>query len=344
MARRTTKTDANVSLGPDTRILVLTGPEDMLKRQHLESLRAILTQAHGELQVIHFDGRSAELAEVLDELRTFSLMQQYKLVIVDDADQFVGEATRPALERYAESPVETATLVLRSEKWNPGRLDKIIEKVGAKIKCEPLSHADACTWVVKRCREAHQRKIESSAADTLVARLGTSLMALDSELGKLALMVEPNESITTRLVEQVVGRSGDEQAWAVQEAVLEALTSTRPGQGTPAGTAIQRIHELIDVSGQPKELVAYFVADLMRKLNLAGMMRRQGVPEFQIGRELKLWGGREKMLLNLLRKLGPAGAAQAFDHVVRADANAKSGLGDATHNLEKFCVQLASKL
>ncbi len=346
MARTTgkSKAKADASLGPQTRILLLTGSEDMRKRELLDSLRDALVQAYGELHIARFEGKTAGLAEVLDELRTFSMMQQYKLVIVDEADQFVKEATRPGLERYAESPVETATLVLRSEKWNVGRLDKLIEKVGAKIKCEPVSPAEAREWLAKRCRETHQRKIEPAAADLLVARLGTRLMALDSELGKLALMVEPDQPINAALIEQVVGRSGDEQAYVVQDAILQALTSGRVGRLTPGGAAIERIHELIDVSNQPKELVAYFVADLMRKLVLAGMLKRQGTPDFHIGKELRLWGGREKMLLNLLRKLGPAGANDAFDRAIAADARSKSGLGETTRNLERFCVELAERL
>jgi DNA polymerase-3 subunit delta len=291
-------------------VLLLTGPEDMLKRQHLDDLRQALEKAHGELHLASFDGKTATLAEVLDELRTFSMMQQYKLVIVDDADQFVKETTRPGLERYAQAPVDNATLVLRSEKWNAGKLDKLIEKVGAKIKCEHLSAAEARHWLIHRSEKTHQRKIEPRAAELLVQRMGASLHKLDSELGKLALMVEPSEPISAALIEQVVGRAGDEQAYVVQEAILQALTSGRRGSMTPGGAAIVSIHELIDISGQPKELVGYFVADLMRKLCLASMLKRQGASDFEVGKELRLWGGRERLLLNLLRKLGSSAWAK----------------------------------
>src|SRR5207253_8118234 len=46
----------------------------------------LLTKAHGEIDSFRFDGASASAAEVLDECRTFGLMRQQKLVIVDNAD------------------------------------------------------------------------------------------------------------------------------------------------------------------------------------------------------------------------------------------------------------------
>src|SRR5690606_2492678 len=150
--------------------------------------------------------------------------------------------------------------------------------------------------------------------------------------------------ITVELIEQVTGRGGDEAAYAIQDAILDALLSGGRGRATPGGVAIERMHELVDISGQPKELVAYFVADLMRKLVLASMYKRQGMPDFQIGREIKAWGGRDRAIMNLLRKLNPAGAARAFDRAVTGDARSKSGLGDAFSNLERLCVELADEL
>ncbi|MEZ6189671.1 MAG: hypothetical protein R3C45_00085 [Phycisphaerales bacterium] len=55
-------------------------------------------------------------------------------------------------------------------------------------------------------------------------------MPLDSELAKLALMVKPGEPIDRALIEQTVGKSSDEKAWEVQEAVLNGWRPARPGR------------------------------------------------------------------------------------------------------------------
>ena len=128
----------SVQLDASTRVLAVHGPEEAVKKQKIDQLRAALEAEHGELQKFDFDGKTATLADVFDELRGYSLMGGYKLVVVDPADDFV-KAHREPLERYAQNPVDHATLVLRAGTWNRGNLDKHIAKVGAVVKCEPPS-------------------------------------------------------------------------------------------------------------------------------------------------------------------------------------------------------------
>jgi DNA polymerase III subunit delta len=329
----------NVTLGADTRICVLFGPEQWLKSRYLQDLRKALDAGHGETETFRFDGKTACLADILDELRSYALMQHHKVVLVDHADEFLkNEDYRRAMERYAKAPVDHATLVLRSDGWNRGKLDKLIAKVGAVIKCEPLKPVQAKGWLTKRCPAEHGRAIAPAAAALLVDRLGPDLMALDGELAKLALMVGPGEAIERGLVEQTVGKSSDEKAWEVQEAVLTGLSSRS------AGPVIAKVRELIDLAGQAEVLVMYFVADLVRKLNVAVLMKQAGVPDSEIARELKLWGPRQQLFMGVLRRLDPSLLAAAFDDVLEADRRSKSGLGNPVRNLECFCVRLADKV
>lgn len=324
------------TLDATVRVLILHGPEQMLQRERLAELRHAMQQAHGEVETLHFDGESATLADVLDELRSFGLMQQYKIVIVDKAESFVS-THRAALERYAEGPVDHATLVLKSDTWRAGNLDKKVAKVGAKVECKPLTTAAATAWLVKHAADTYQRKLERQAAGMLVAHIGCSLMRLDSELGKLVLLVEADQPITRELIEQVVGRGSDDAAYVVQDAVLNSLMARQHR----AGVAIAGVHEVIDIAGQPAVLVAYFIADLVRKLNEAWHMKAQGMTEGTIAKDLKLWGERQRTFMQVLRKLDEPTLAMLFDRITELDRRAKSGFGETVRNLECFCVELA---
>ena len=339
--RRSGKT-AQVKIDARTRVLVLHGPEPMRRREYLDQLRQAITAEHGEVDPIRFDGETAGLADVLDGLRTLSLLSAYKIVVVDAAATFVT-THRKAMERYAESPVESATLVLISDTWRPGNLDKLIAKVGVVAKCETPSRPEATTWLIERAKTAHERKLSSDAAEQLVGRIGCDLMRLDSELGKLAVLVGKADAIDAGLIDELVGRGSDEQAWAIQEAVLEAIVGgpgVEPG-GAGVGKVMAKIHELVELAGQADVLVTYFVADLFRKLYLAEQMQRQGVSQAQIGRELKLWGPRQRLVFEAATRLGRVTIGRLFDEVIEADRRAKSGRGDSVGNLECFVAQLA---
>ena len=334
----------------------------MLKRQHAEALRVALASRHGQVESISFDGKTASLADVLDELRSFGLMQQYKLVFVDDADKFVS-SHRAALERYAQALVDQATLVLRCDRWNKGKLDRLIEQFGCLISCEKMTASAAKAWLIQRAQEVHQIKLSAPIASRLVERMGSDLMTLDNELGKLALFATPDGMIDPKLLSALTGKTSDEKAWAVQEAILHCLaTSTRSGRQvattrqvfsssrshtpragagvTAVGQAIEKIHELVDLSGEAEVFVAYCIADLLRKLHLGTVLQEQGASTQQIGRRLRLWGRSQTLFYDVIRQMDSEKSAEVVDTIINRDVKAKSGVGQAVRHLECFCTSL----
>ncbi|MEO1236329.1 MAG: DNA polymerase III subunit delta [Planctomycetota bacterium] len=336
----------SVEMDAQVRVLALHGPEEAVKKEKVDALRAALEAEHGEVQRLSFDGKAATLADVFDELRGYSLMGGYKLVTVDPADDFI-KAHREALERYAQSPVDHATLVLRAGQWHRGNLDKHIAKVGAVVKCEPPKPAEAVSRLVRRAQDVHGMKLDRPAAALLVDRLGVNLTRLETELDKLAAMAGALSSegrsvknsgggtIDRGMVEQAVGKSSDEKAWEVQETLMGAMSR---GEG---GKVVEKVRELIDLGGQPEVLVTYFVADLARKLAVGGQMLAAGEPEGVIAKALKLWGPRQRLFMEVLRRVGPEGGAAMLDAALTADARSKSGFGPAGRNLEGLCVRMA---
>jgi len=338
MARKSAK---SAPPDADTRICVLHGPEDVVKREHLRTLRAALEVAHGEIQQTQFDGAQTELADVLDELKTFSLLSTHKLVIIDAAEQFMLKH-RDAMTRYATSPVDHATLVLRARTWRAGNFDKAVRKVGAVIKCEQPSPAEARKWLVDEARRLHGVKLPGSAADRLIEAHGADLMLLSAELGKIAAIAGDDGKIDDDLVAELVGRSSDEKAWLIQETLLANLNPAQRLAATQRTQAILRkVHDLAELAGHDTVPIQWAVTDLMRKLCLGLALRRSGMNDFQVARQMRFWGDSIKAFTALLRELDQPTAMRWFDRVIAADRGGKSGLGNPMRNLECFCALLA---
>lgn len=330
--KKTTTRKASPAVSADTRILVLHGPEQMVMQEHMDTLKTAVSKAHGDYEVFRFDGKSATLADVFDELRGYSLMSTYKLVIVDEAEQFV-KAHRPALERYAESVVDHATLVLRTPAWHKGNLDKLIAKVGAVIKCEPPKPAEAARWLVERAKSHHDSELKQNAASSLVERVGPHLMLLEAELGKLAVM-SSDGVIDLKLVDSTVGQSSDAKAWVMQEPLLMGMARHS------AKTPLEMVRELIDLAGHDPVPVMWAAMDLCRKLSVAWAMKASGQSDQAIGKAMRLWGGQVRPFMDVVRKLDAETATRLLQTSLQADARTKSGLGTARRNLEALCVTL----
>ena len=338
-------------LAADMRIVLLRGPELFLQMEYTRRLTQLLREKFGDVEQFRFDGESATLAEVLDELRTYGLMQNHKLVILDNADMFLAgkkkagdeegdeekeekSPNRTAMERYAASPVDSATLLLRAETWRPGRIDKLIEEHGTIIKCEEMSPADTARHAIGRAEREYGVTLSPPAATLLIERIGTSLAHVDTELARLSSYVGAKGSITPQIIKDLVEPSREEHAWVIQEAVLSG----------EAGHALTRLTELLEISKQPKELLFWSVTDLLRKLYHASRQLRAGVSPYQLRGPLKLWGAAEHMVFDAARRVEPARFAQLLHEALASDWRMKTGQRDPMRTLEALIVRVADSV
>lgn len=319
------------ALGTDCRVVLLVGADGFIAGEHTNALKEKLIAKHGEVDVLLFDGLNANLAEVLDECRSFGLMQQHKMVVVDNADQFVKEDNRPLVMRYAQEPSDGATLVLRAGKWHKGKLDEVIGEVGVIVACDGVVESQAVDWAIKRAEKRHAAKLDKGAAQQLVERVGADLGRIDSELGKLAVAGEKPGVITAELVAEFVGRSREEEVWGIQSTLMTG----------DAAECVGHVRDLIQVSRQPTVMIIWAMTDLARKLHGAARGVRAGVNPFALAGMLKLWGPSKEIILGAAGRIDPAAAAELFDACVKADVNQKTGLGEPERSAEILAMKFA---
>lgn len=322
------------------RMAIIHGKELFLMKRYTDDFESVLKEEHGEIDRVVFDGESVDLATVLDEVRTFDLLMRHKLIVVDNADSFLTAKSsdaipvRQAMERYAESPVQNATLLLRATTWRPGKLDKAVAKIGFVQKLQNLSEMDATRWCIGRCKKEYGCTLDPKGAQLLVQRIGVTLTRLDSELGKLSANVAPAITISNEDVLAMVGLSKEEQAWEIQSVMLTGNE----------GAAMTKLCELLDVSRQPKELLMWSVIDLTRRLSAASSMLSNGSTDGEVRKALKLFGDGGNRMVAVAKKKSPSRLATLFTHAVSIDAKTKSGLIDGRRGLETLTLQICREV
>jgi DNA polymerase III delta subunit len=322
------------------RMAIIHGKEPFLMKRYTDDFEAVLKEEHGEIDRVVFNGETADLATVLDEVRTFDLLMRHKLIVVNSADCFVASNSsdaipvRQALERYAESPVQNATLLLRASTWRPGKLDKAVAKIGFVQKLQSLNEMDATRWCIGRSSKEYGCALDSQGAQLLVQRIGVSLTRLDSELGKLAANVAPSTDISKDDVAAMVGLSKEEQAWEIQSVMLSGNE----------GAAMTKLCELLDVSRQPKELLMWSVIDLTRRLSAASSMILNGATDGEVRKALKLFGDGGNRMVAVAKKKTPSTLATLFSHAVSVDAKTKNGIIDGRRGLETLTLHICREV
>jgi DNA polymerase-3 subunit delta len=306
---------------PPAAVCVLFGDEPFLKRLALARIRqAVLGDQDGEFSLARFDGRQTPLRDVLDELSTVALFGSGRLVVVEDADEFVTRY-RPELEDYVARPKPSGTLVLDVAAWaKTTRLYKALAHAGLSIDCKAPEPGPLVKWLVAWARRQHQARLEGAAADLLLEMVGPQLGLLDQELAKLAASVGPGGAITADLVGELAGGWRARTAW-------EMIDAANAGN---ARAALNQLDRLLAAGEAPVGILAQMAASLRRfaaatrlveqaeaagrPIKLAHALAQAGVNPYVL---------RQGLVEKQLMQIGRQRAAQLYRWVLAADLDLK---------------------
>ncbi|WP_428940937.1 DNA polymerase III subunit delta [Fontivita pretiosa] len=305
---------------PAKPVYALVGEDSFLQLQKLAEIRALLPK---DTQVVDVDGEQSELADVLDELRSFAMFGGGKLVVVRDADDFVSRF-RDKLEDYLASPSDSGVLVLRLRSLpKTQRIFKLISKVGQVYECAPLKQHQLPAWIVNRAKTVHKLAVDLQAAALLADLIGADLGRIDNELAKLALQVSGGR-LTSEAVLAGVSFQREQEMWDL----TNELAMGRPVE------ALKRWRHLVQLDSSAEFRA---VAWLTMWLEDVDTILRGG----DLGKMSWKYRDRLPQFVKVARSFDHQRLRRAVDLLAEMDFRTKSGLGDAATNVEQFILSLA---
>src|SRR4051812_49406819 len=292
--------------------------------RQLQVLRNILAAMPADVQRVDVEGERAELADVLDELRSFAMFGGVKLVVVRDADAFISRF-REQLEDYVASPSSSGTLVLRLNSLPANqRIHKAIAKTGKIEDCNPPK--DAVRWVADHAQSAHAIKLTPDAARLLVELVGNDLGRLDSELAKLVLQSdETGGKVDADAVTNSAAFQREQEMWDMTNELAAGN----------AAAALRRWRQLVQLDSSAE----------FRAVTWLGMWLEDVGAVVNHGNTSKLtwkYKNRFNQFVSSAKALGKAGHARALDLLAEIDHQSKSGVGDAAGNVERFILTMGN--
>ncbi len=323
---------------PPRPVCAVFGAEAFLRRQVILGLRsAVLGGDEGDFSLRTFAGRGTLLRDVLEELATVAMFGGSRLVVVEDADDFVAHY-REELEACVATPRGSGVLVLELESLPSNtRLYKAVAAAGLGLDCGPPPPPRLTKWLVDWAKQQHRAQLSHAAAELLTEMVGPELGLLDQELARLALLAGEGKKITPEMVEQSAGNWRTKTAWQMLDAVLDGKV----------GEAIRQLDRLLASNEQPVGILAQISASLRRfatatrlilqaeaagrRITLHDALQQAGVKPFALKRA-------EQQLRNLGRQRG----SQLHGWLLEADQQLK---GDSAMPprliLERLLVRLA---
>jgi DNA polymerase-3 subunit delta len=315
-------------------VYVVFGDEEFLRSAMVAAIRRVTLGSDGDdFAVCRFDGRVAGLADVLDELTMLPFLGSHRLVIVQNADEFVS-THRASLERYVQKPSRAGVLVLVVQSWPSNtRLAKMVVQVGVAIDCKSPDDRQLAPWCRRWAKQRYGKQLSADAAELLVELVGGGLGQLNGELDKLSAFAGSRPDISAEDVDRLVAAGRIETVWKIMDAAAA-------GDGSDA---LRMLDSLATAGEQPLLIFGAFSSTLRKlakayRLMSAGESARSalakaGVPPYFIDKAE-----------SQLRHLGRDRLRRIYDWLSETDSGMK---GDSSlapqHLLERLVVRVATK-
>lgn len=184
-----------------TMVEVLTGSNQHAIHDYLHARIESFTKEHGD-SIERFD--AAELTSIdniLDAVRSISLLDPKKLVIV--VDPGASKELLEKIEVIIEQTADSTELMLAGQIDKRSKAYKFLQNNCSFKVFNDLSPAELMSWIRDYVAEG-EGKIQSSVASYLVEQIGPDQYRLKNELDKLLLLQKPiDKSAIDQLVEPV---------------------------------------------------------------------------------------------------------------------------------------------
>jgi DNA polymerase-3 subunit delta len=307
-------------------VIAIVGNDSFLRSNALARVLESVRSDMGDLGPMRFEGDRATPAEVLDEVRTLSLLGGIRVAIVDDADDFIS-ANRELMERYCSAPASGSLLILLCNSLPRNtRLYKIIEGHGQIVVCEAPKGPAFGTWITQRASATYGKKIAASAVQSLRWLLGDSPGWIDAELGKLAAYVGARPEITVSDVNELTDQRREEKVFGIMDAMAggdaasalflwdQVLSTDRAAPGRALAGLALKVRQMVEARDE-LDATGQVFASSKRMFMDAGELRR------------RLERISKRQLLEQQRDL------------LRADLAIKTGLSSLSLAIEQFIVK-----
>jgi len=314
-------------------IYVVAGKDRFLvEMECVRLLDELIPESEREMGLVCPDVDKADVAEVLDELRTPGLLAPNKVVLLKSADEFVSD-NREILERYFDKPSRSGVLVLAVASWPKNtRLAKKLTDVGELVTVAELKPWHMPDFVVRYAAEKHQKSISRTTAGMLVELAGDEPGMVAAEVDKLAMFATARKNITTEDVTAVVGRNRLFDAFEV----IDAMTAGETGK------ALERLRSMLSNDREAEYKVVGAFAWHFRRMFSAKAMLAGGSDAGLVAQRLNIRRDKDSFF-NQLRRTSLADIGCVLRELAAIDHGTKTGGSTAGAAIERLVVAMGAK-
>jgi DNA polymerase III subunit delta len=329
----------------------------LLQRARSGVLNALIPPDLRDFSLHDLDLADTSIFEALDLAQTPSLMAPFQVLFIRNLKTLYGRGQKKdefaAIDDYFRRPNPQALVIfvadhirlpqdLRTmDMTDKERAEKIRETLGDAcgiIELQRVSEDDALRWAIREAELRHIRLSEDAARE-LVDALGAEMLTLSSELSKLVLYAQSQNSQTIELadVETMVS--------AAKQRSLYELTDAISLKDAPRAVAL--LHGLLNSSESAEDAAIGHIFTLAKTFRQMLVLNEKQVRDQRAMWQV-LWPGfrvapfaADALIAQARRYRDRSELTRGLELIARADVELRSSPADKRLVLERLVLRLA---
>jgi DNA polymerase-3 subunit delta len=296
------------------RFYVVFGDELLLSLEAADRIRSAATAAGFEERKVLIADTGFDWSELRQARQSLSLFASKRIIDLRIPGGKPGKAGADALVDYCENlPEDTLTLVslpALDRQALGTRWFGALEKSGETVNAQAVSRERLPAWITQRLA-LQEQSASAETVEFIAGRVEGNLMAAHQEVQKLALIFPPGELP----FEEVKNAVLDVARFDVFELGATILRGDRKHY--------LRMLDGLQGEGAAPPLVLWAISEEARAIARVRNLTDSGMPVPQAMREARVWGVRQKLLPQALRKLDQRHLLRALARAAEIDRMVK---------------------
>ncbi len=331
MAKRTA---AQPALTATHSVCVIVGEDPFLVAKECEKrLDALLTEEQRMTGLSEPKAADAQIAEVLDELRTVPFLAPRRVVLIKDAKVFLENYAKQ-LESYLDAPSPCGVLMMTTATFDGRtRFAKKLRQMDGVVEIVPIKANELPTYVTRYAQTEYGITLDSRCSRLLVELTGDDPGRLCREMDKLALFVSPKKTVTVKDIEQLVGNN---RMFGAFDVINSIMTSN-------AAQALARLTNMFESDRDTQYTVVGAFAYQFRKLFTGRALMAKGMNAQQAAEKAGAFWNQKEAFVAQLQRLSLGQLAEILGELGQIDYAIKNGRTTAPVAMERLVVGLFEK-
>ncbi|ATP41205.1 DNA polymerase III subunit delta [Solibacillus sp. R5-41] len=318
-------------------VYLLVGEESYFVDETIKRLKAALSKEE-ETEVMTFDLNEQPIDYVIDEADTIPFFTERKLIIAKNTSFLKAtekgkekiEHDLKRLENWLANPSDTTVTIFIApyEKLDERKkVTKLMKEKSVLLLAETPQNNDLNAWIRSEVAK-NGKAITEAAIQKLIEMVGPNMLQHQMEIEKMALYLGGEPEISVELVEDLVAKTLEQDAFKMLNAYLNNKQEE----------ALIIYHDLLRQKEEPIKLVG-LLANNIRTMIHVYYLQKKGYHQQQIAKQLKVHPYRVQMVINQRNRPTDQRLLQALYTLANVDLQLKTTGGNRERHLELFLMK-----